>query len=74
MFLLEIVVLSSTDSLTQTGRDSIDELINENFNNKSLEEIYNEEVDIVAGATFTSDAIINGIQTIALIHRYITEK
>ena len=71
---VEIVVLSSTDSLTQTGRDSIDELINENFNNKSLEEIYNEEVDIVAGATFTSNAIINGIQTIALIHRYITEK
>ena len=71
---VEIVVLSSNDSLTQTGRDSIDELINDNFNNKSLEEIYNEEVDIVAGATFTSDAIINGIQTIALIHRYITEK
>ena len=71
---VEIVVLSSTDSLTQTGRDSIDELINENFNNKSLEEIYCEEVDIVAGATFTSNAIIDGIRTIALIHRYITEK
>lgn len=70
----KIVVVNTTDSLGAIGKDSLDKMnwITQNFNGKTVTEVNsalsNNNVDYVAGSTFTTKALRANISAVVNAH------